>query len=311
MPERQHGTRSKYVTDKCRCDLCREANSRYYHESKRRQAPSFVMAHRARRHLKDLRDAGVGKRQMASAAGVSESAVSNILKGVTTRIRPDTERALLGVTPKQAADGALIDGEQTWRNIETLLERGWTKAAIARALGNQVHHLQVRRDRVQAGTARTIEQLLDLPVPDRLHRFGSRPVDVPDEAPKPGPTEQLRAIHEGDTSWMRRGACRVNKVPTWVFYPGRGDNETVAYAKDTCSTCGVQDECLAYAMRTKQTVGVWGGKSEAERRRMRGTWTHQCVECHVDLDDDGTWCDDCKAVRRRNQQRESYLRTVS
>jgi hypothetical protein len=31
MGERQHGTRAKYVGDKCRCDLCRKANRDYYH----------------------------------------------------------------------------------------------------------------------------------------------------------------------------------------------------------------------------------------------------------------------------------------
>ena len=43
----------------------------------------------------------------------------------------------------------------------------------------------------------------------------------------------------------------------------------VAEAKAICAGCQVQRECLAFALRTHQGHGVWGGLSEPERYRLR------------------------------------------
>src|SRR3954468_9199557 len=40
-------------------------------------------------------------------------------------------------------------------------------------------------------------------------------------------------------------------------------------AQALCATCPVQAACLAYALDTGQDAGVWGGKTEAERRAIR------------------------------------------
>jgi WhiB family redox-sensing transcriptional regulator len=41
-------------------------------------------------------------------------------------------------------------------------------------------------------------------------------------------------------------------------------------AKDICHTrCPVIDQCLQWALDTRQDSGVWGGMSEDERRRMK------------------------------------------
>jgi len=39
----------------------------------------------------------------------------------------------------------------------------------------------------------------------------------------------------------------------------------VAEAKAICAGCQVRYECLAFALRTHQAHGVWGGLSEQER----------------------------------------------
>jgi WhiB family transcriptional regulator, redox-sensing transcriptional regulator len=39
----------------------------------------------------------------------------------------------------------------------------------------------------------------------------------------------------------------------------------VAEAKAICAGCQVRRECLAFAVRTHQAHGVWGGLSEQER----------------------------------------------
>jgi WhiB family redox-sensing transcriptional regulator len=56
-----------------------------------------------------------------------------------------------------------------------------------------------------------------------------------------------------------------------VFYPGpcetpsaRNDRERAA--KRVCASCAVRVECLAYALRSNEQLGVWGGMTENERR---------------------------------------------
>ena len=76
----------------------------------------------------------------------------------------------------------------------------------------------------------------------------------------------FESIDEGDTSWVEFAACQ--KEDTETFFPQRGDWKMVQKALDICKTCTVVDDCLAYALRTDQTIGVWGGKSGRERRAM-------------------------------------------
>jgi WhiB family transcriptional regulator, redox-sensing transcriptional regulator len=40
-------------------------------------------------------------------------------------------------------------------------------------------------------------------------------------------------------------------------------------AKAICRRCTVANDCLSWAMETGQDSGVWGGKSEEERRMLR------------------------------------------
>lgn len=65
--------------------------------------------------------------------------------------------------------------------------------------------------------------------------------------------------------WQQQGACYRTGALRF-FPPQGGDSRT---PKAICRDCPVQFQCLEYAMRTNQRYGVWGGKSEKERRRIR------------------------------------------
>lgn len=65
--------------------------------------------------------------------------------------------------------------------------------------------------------------------------------------------------------WARRGACR--DIPTWVFFPARGDS--LAAAKGVCARCVVRPQCATFAMEAPGLKGVWGGLTERERRELR------------------------------------------
>jgi WhiB family redox-sensing transcriptional regulator len=80
----------------------------------------------------------------------------------------------------------------------------------------------------------------------------------------------LLGYREGDTSWVSKAACRDKD--TSMFFPGRGDSQSMNRARKICAECPVTDDCLAYALRTDQEFGVWGGKSIREREAMRAVW---------------------------------------
>ncbi len=64
----------------------------------------------------------------------------------------------------------------------------------------------------------------------------------------------------------QRGAC-VGK-DSRLFFPQGDFKEIIAKAKAICDSCEVRLECLEYAIGTNQSEGIWGGKTEAERKRL-------------------------------------------
>ncbi len=79
----------------------------------------------------------------------------------------------------------------------------------------------------------------------------------------------MRAVNEpGD--WRSRGAC-VTADPD-LFFPvssaGAGGRQQEE-AKEFCRRCEVRPRCLAFALRTSEAHGVWGGTTEDERRAWR------------------------------------------
>ncbi len=54
-----------------------------------------------------------------------------------------------------------------------------------------------------------------------------------------------------------------------LFFPERGG--PTAEAKAVCAGCQVRAECIAYALDHSIKFGIWGGRSERERRHMRKT----------------------------------------
>lgn len=64
--------------------------------------------------------------------------------------------------------------------------------------------------------------------------------------------------------WFKIANCRG--LDTNLFYPGRG--EPTSEPKAVCRHCDVQTECLTYAINTGERLGVWGGLTAKERRRL-------------------------------------------
>ena len=68
--------------------------------------------------------------------------------------------------------------------------------------------------------------------------------------------------------WYRRAACRNSD--TSLFFPSRDTPTAPAtIALAICATCSVREACLQYALDAGETIGVWGGTTGADRRRLR------------------------------------------
>lgn len=70
--------------------------------------------------------------------------------------------------------------------------------------------------------------------------------------------------------WREGAACHA--VPEISFFPAPDDLGAVSLAKSLCNTCPVVDECLAFAIETRQPDGIWGGMTPKERNRLRRSW---------------------------------------
>jgi WhiB family transcriptional regulator, redox-sensing transcriptional regulator len=71
-------------------------------------------------------------------------------------------------------------------------------------------------------------------------------------------------------AWTAKAVC-LDEDPE-LFFPKGNTGAALAQveqAKAVCSRCPVIKECLDWALKTGEQHGVWGGKSEDERRSMR------------------------------------------
>lgn len=66
-------------------------------------------------------------------------------------------------------------------------------------------------------------------------------------------------------SWHQHAACLGM---TATMYPGQGQDVRPALA--ICNGCAVVEPCLEYALANFERFGIWGGRTEKERRRLRG-----------------------------------------
>ncbi len=76
-----------------------------------------------------------------------------------------------------------------------------------------------------------------------------------------------------DQPWRDSAACRDDTEG--LFFPDDSDLGSINAAKAICAGCPVADECLAYAIDTNQSEGIWAGTTAKERRRIRREWLEE------------------------------------
>jgi WhiB family redox-sensing transcriptional regulator len=85
----------------------------------------------------------------------------------------------------------------------------------------------------------------------------------------PPPTVSLAHV---EPTWRADAACQG--ATAGHFYPpataeSREDRQArEGAARELCGRCSVRDACLQYALYVAEPYGIWGGLTEAERRRL-------------------------------------------
>lgn len=81
------------------------------------------------------------------------------------------------------------------------------------------------------------------------------------------PTTEIPALDAPvleERPWAVYSACRA--ADPEIFFAATRADERAALA--VCNTCAVAEQCLEFAIETRERFGVWGGTHERERRRM-------------------------------------------
>jgi WhiB family redox-sensing transcriptional regulator len=79
------------------------------------------------------------------------------------------------------------------------------------------------------------------------------------------PKEVAVEIKPKNMDWKKDGNCYG--VDPKLFFPETGVG--VDESKQACNGCEVEVKCLEFALEFNEEFGVWGGKSERERRKIR------------------------------------------
>ena len=81
-----------------------------------------------------------------------------------------------------------------------------------------------------------------------------------------------RQTWDEDVDWQTNAACRGADANLF-FAPTHQETKEErtareAQAKSVCARCPVREQCLSFALTTREPHGIWGGLNETERRRI-------------------------------------------
>ncbi len=160
----QHGERATYVLDKCRCEPCSKANAAAEVWRERQKAygryHKYVNAEHVRAHLVELKEYGIGLKQVSALSGVSNGSLTKIwyglyadtglgherrigegqlVRGPARRVLRSTAERIFAVEAVPANLGARRpDHERTplaRQRVRALVALGWSMSSLGNRLG--------------------------------------------------------------------------------------------------------------------------------------------------------------------------------
>jgi WhiB family transcriptional regulator, redox-sensing transcriptional regulator len=70
--------------------------------------------------------------------------------------------------------------------------------------------------------------------------------------------------------WRSRGACLAADPDLFFPISSRGSSSAQANrAKAICTGCQVRAECIDFAIARRDVLGIWGGTTDDERKKLR------------------------------------------
>jgi hypothetical protein len=154
------GMRSKYTAG-CRCDLCKEANRRYYHRNaiqRIQKGPILVDPKPAKLHVAKLRRRGLGLRWIAEQSGVSLSGLRRLIKE-NKSIKRQTAEKLLAFDGRRLKTGHRIGAAKCRQMVNQLIDAGFTKNQIKRKAKTQFPYFMDKRKDISPITAARISMM--------------------------------------------------------------------------------------------------------------------------------------------------------
>lgn len=155
----EHGTRTAYVLDRCRCSPCTAANR--VEAQRRRKAIAYgrwtglVSTEAARQHVQHLRALGLSLKRIATLSGVGYGTVARLVYGdpsrrqpPTARLRHDTQQRLLNVLAdvNSIPPGCRVTAAGSRRRVQALVAAGWPLPTLAQRLGRRPGNLRRTHD---------------------------------------------------------------------------------------------------------------------------------------------------------------------
>lgn len=79
-----------------------------------------------------------------------------------------------------------------------------------------------------------------------------------------------------DMDWQGQGSCR--SMDAEIFYPTKDSYRYTGPAIRVCRECPVWKECADWALSRREELGIWGGLTPGDRRRI---WNGQAPRNHI------------------------------
>ena len=251
------------------------------------QIPGLVNAAGAREHIAVLVGAGWKYNEIARAARIDRSLIAFIVNG-RERINADTAFHICCVDPlglaahkappetpehakargRKAADVQTPEQRRA-RGLKAWETRRANAAAKAAAQAAQEAEVAAQRERFEA---RRRAQVSDDGHLQKCNVCGNRTVwhrrgmcgRCYEARRNTGGLEWLTVALAPPGPWVDLALCA--QIDGDLFFPEKGGS--TRDAKKMCLSCEVREECLQYALENEERFGIWGGKSERERRRI-------------------------------------------
>jgi len=174
----KHGTAATYVSQKCRCQECKTANTVRQRERSRaklfgKYESKFVDVAPVREHLESLVKRGWGTRTIALKSGVHRTQVTNVLYGRSgsdprpTQLkqisRTNAEKLLALRFSLDVPGGVSVNARGAHRRMQALAAQGFSLAWQARQIGwsTQNYSQLLKRKTISAATFNKIKALFD------------------------------------------------------------------------------------------------------------------------------------------------------